>query len=118
MGSARVDLAVPTDQRSTAASTRWNCGTAAHVEAEVGQLAQGERGQAVATALVAGKARLVDDEHVDPGPVQLDRRGNARRPGADHEDVDGRGHRTMLGSACSNGDLVTLVDAHRHVRRE
>ena len=71
----------------------------AHVEAEVGQLAQGERGQAVATALVAGKARLVDDEHVDPGPVQLDRRGNARRPGADHEDVDGRGHRTMLGSA-------------------
>ena len=70
-----------------------------HVDAEVGELAQGERGQAVAAALVAGKGRLVDDEHVDPGPVQLDRRGNARRPGADHEDVDGRGHQSMLGTA-------------------
>ena len=58
------------------------------LQPELLQLAQGERRQTVATALVAGEHSPVDDEHVAPGAAQLDGGGDAGRPGTDDEDVD------------------------------
>ena len=53
------------------------------------ELAERERGEPVAAALVAREHRLVDDDDVSAATLQLDRRRGAGRSGADDEHVAG-----------------------------
>ena len=58
------------------------------IESEALELAQGERRQPVAAALVARELGLVDEQDVAAGAAQRDRCGDSCRPGADDERVD------------------------------
>ena len=84
------------------------------VEAERLELAQGQRRQPVAAALVAREHRLVDDDDVAPGGGERDRRGDPGRPRPDDEHVRHRHGRTGYGQATAECVRHGVVRGGRH----
>ena len=93
----------PDGERSHAASTDFQLGTIDGLQPELLELAQRERGEAVAAALVAREHRLVDDDDGSAGAGQQRRRGRAGRAGTDDDNVGDVGSRRLQSSAQAKG---------------
>jgi hypothetical protein len=81
-------------------------GDGLRIEAERVELAQGERGQPVAAALVARERGLVDDDHGASGASEERRRRRAGRAAADDQDLGDdvrRGHDVPRGDDVRRG---------------
>ena len=85
-GSGTRDLA-PARRAQHGAVDDLPVGDRRRVEPERLELAEGQRGQPVAAALVAGEHGLVDDDDVAPGAGQRHRRRDPGRPGPDDHDI-------------------------------
>ena len=83
-------------------------GLLAGVDAEVDQLLDRPRGEAVPAHLLAGELRLLEHEHVEPGPREVGRRRGAGGAGADDDDVGG----AVVAPDVLPGALV-VVSGHR-----
>ena len=91
------DLVAPREHRRDVEPSARTPGTRPHLAQQLGRSQQRLRRHARVVGALAADEVLLDDRDLEPGLAEPSGRDLARRPGADHDDVEAAlGHRPSV----------------------